>query len=87
MKQKKVIVYTFKRCPYCVKAKRLLNSEHIEFTEIEVSDDKLEELAQRTKMSTVPQIIVDDVLIGGCDDLYKLHQNRQLFKETFYEIG
>lgn len=84
MNQKQVTLYTFTRCPYCIKAKRLLNAENIVFQEIVVTDEELKALAKRTKMATVPQIFVGDKLIGGFDDLYKLYQNSQLFKDTFH---
>lgn len=83
MTQKKVIMYTFKTCPYCIKAKNLLNKEKIEFQEIEVSSEELKELANKTKMTTVPQIFVDDLFIGGCEDLYNLYKDKKKFKEIF----
>lgn len=84
MKQKQVTLYTFTRCPYCIKAKRLLSAENIFFQEIVVTNTELKELEKNTKMKTVPQIFVDETLIGGFDDLQKLHQNNRLFKDTFF---
>lgn len=83
MRQKKVIMYTFKICPYCIKAKNLLNKENIDFQEIEITREELHELSQKTKMTTVPQIFVGDLLIGGCDDLYNLYKDREMFKAIF----
>jgi len=73
---KKVVVYTFATCPFCVRVKRLLNNKGVEFTEIEISGDtnKLNELEQQTGCSTVPQVFVDDKFIGGCDDVVNLHK-------------
>lgn len=82
--KKDVIIYTFETCPYCIKAKRLLNDESIDFTEIEISNQKgrLSELKKKTNCSTVPQIFVDDKFIGGCDDVITLHKKGK-FDEIF----
>lgn len=82
--KKDVIIYTFETCPYCIKAKRLLNDESIGFTEIEISNQKerLSELKKKTNCSTVPQIFVDDKFIGGCDDVITLHKKGK-FDEIF----
>ena len=80
---KKIEVYTTNYCPFCVKAKSLLNKKNIKFVEIDVSDDT----ALREKMSTlangarsVPQIFADDVHIGDCDKIHKLDQEKKLDK-------
>jgi glutaredoxin 3 len=72
----KVLVYSKENCPYCVKAKQLLNSLGIDFTEIKVDQDqeRLAEMIKLTQRRTVPQIIINNQAIGGCDDLYALHQ-------------
>ncbi len=71
---KNVIIYTTPVCPYCVRAKSLLKSKNITYTEIDVSDEnereKMIKLANGRR--TVPQIFIDDKHIGGCDDLYAL---------------
>ncbi len=73
---KKVIIYTFKTCPFCIRAKRLLNNKRIDYEEIDISNqkEKLKELETKTGCSTVPQIFVDDKFIGGCDDIVELHK-------------
>ncbi|MGV8145490.1 MAG: glutaredoxin 3 [Alkaliphilus sp.] len=83
--KKKVIVYTWKTCVFCIRAKRLLKNKGVEFEEIEISDDigKLRELEMRTGSGTVPQIFVDDKYIGGCDDVVNLHR-RDMFDAVFY---
>lgn len=71
----KVEIYTSFACPYCVRAKHLLDSKGVDYTEIDVSGGgpKREEMVARAPGArTVPQIFVDDVAIGGCDDLYRL---------------
>ncbi|MFA5522939.1 MAG: glutaredoxin 3 [Tissierellales bacterium] len=83
---KNVLIYTFSTCPYCIRAKRLLSRNNIEFEEIDISGDKdkLNELEKKTRMDTVPQIFVDGNFIGGCDDLYELYKNKE-FPKTFGE--
>ena len=76
----KVLVYSKENCPYCVRAKQLLNSLEIDFTEIKVDQDQesLAEMIKLTQRRTVPQIIINNQAIGGCDDLYALHQAGKL---------
>lgn len=74
-------VYTTNYCPYCVKAKQLLNKKGVSFKEIDVTSDleareKLVIKAQGRK--TVPQIFINDQHIGGCDDLYELESQGKL---------
>lgn len=70
---KKVTIYCASPCPWCVRAKALLTQADIAFEEIHVDFDSKEfdELIERTKMQTVPQIFVDDVLLGGYEQLKK----------------
>jgi glutaredoxin 3 len=76
-------IYTTNQCPFCVKAKSLLNKKKIKFFEIDVSKDE----SLREKMSTmangarsVPQIFADNVHIGDCDKIHKLDQEKKLDK-------
>lgn len=73
---KDVKIFTWKTCPFCTRAKRLLNNKEVQFTEIDISNDeeKLKELKSKTNCGTVPQIFVDDNFIGGCDDIVSLHK-------------
>lgn len=77
---KKVTIYSTTYCPYCNRAKDLLTSKNIEFTEIDLTgkDNELLKLVERTKMRTVPQIFFNDELIGGFDELNALEQVGQL---------
>ena len=77
-----VIIYTTKTCPYCVKAKMLLQKKDAKYQEIDASSDKIrEELIQKSGgKRTVPQIFINDKHIGGCDDLYALDSNGELDK-------
>lgn len=81
---KNITIYTFNTCPYCKRAKRLMDNKGVEYEEIEISNDreKLEELKKKTNSGTVPQIFVDDKFIGGCDDIVELHKKGE-FDEVF----
>lgn len=76
----KVVIYTTEICPYCVKAKALLNKKNVDFQEIKITDDATrEEMMRKTNgAKTVPQIFINDKLIGGCDDLYALESAKKL---------
>ena len=69
-----VTVYSTRVCPYCVRAKALLDSKHVAYTEIMVDQDpgKLTEMMQKSGRRTVPQIFVGSRHVGGFDDLYAL---------------
>ena len=77
----KVEIYTWKFCPFCIRAKALLNEKGVKYTEYSIDGDN----DARTKMSeragglrTLPQIFINDKSIGGCDDLYELERNNKL---------
>ena len=77
----KVEIYTTEYCPYCVRAKALLRSKDVEFTEIDVTDDdelreKMTELAGGRR--TVPEIFINDRIIGGYDELRALESEGAL---------
>jgi glutaredoxin 3 len=67
-------IYTKATCPFCIRAKALLNSKGVTFNELPIDGDaaKREEMIQRSGRTTVPQIFIDAQHIGGCDDLYAL---------------
>lgn len=69
----KAIVWSKDNCPYCDQAKALLKMKGIEFEERNVSKDWTKEqlLSAVPNARTVPQIFIDDDLIGGFDDLVK----------------
>ena len=69
-----VIMYSTGYCPYCTKAKALLNKKNISFTEIRVDThpELREEMVIKSGRRTVPQIFINGQAIGGCDDLYAL---------------
>lgn len=81
---KKVEIYTWTHCPFCIEAKKLLKDRSITYDEFRIDGDResLNELKSETGCGTVPQIFVDDEFIGGCDDLKKLIKNNK-FEEVF----
>ncbi len=76
----KVTVFTTDYCPYCVRAKNLLNQQKIPFTEVDLThnDELREQVGAKAKMRTVPIIYFGELLIGGFDDLNRVHQAGQL---------
>ncbi|RYG60716.1 MAG: glutaredoxin 3 [Alphaproteobacteria bacterium] len=76
-----VEIYTKDYCPYCDKAKLLLDQLNVDYVEHDLVADpeKFDELQlRRPNARTVPQIFINDLGIGGCDDLYALHDAGKL---------
>lgn len=75
-----IIIYSTSSCPYCVRAKALLQQKNLSYTEILIDQDdaKREEMVAKTNRQTVPQIFINDQHIGGCDDLYALERSGKL---------
>lgn len=72
----KIEIYTKQTCPYCVRAKQLLDQKNVKYVEIRVDENPkdLEMMLLRAEgRRTVPQIFINDRGIGGCDDLYALN--------------
>ena len=67
-------LYTTRFCPYCVRAKMLLDKKGWSYCEIAVDGDyeKRAEMMQKSGRHTVPQIWIGDLHVGGCDDLFRL---------------
>ena len=78
---KKVEIYTWQYCPFCIRAKSLLNKKNIEFIEYKIDGDESarEKMSQRANgKRSLPQIFIDNNSIGGCDDLYALEEENKL---------
>lgn len=73
---KKVIVYSKDYCPYCTRAKALLQQKSVAFEEINIEGktEVAEKLFAQTGFRTVPQIFIGDECIGGFTDLAELEQ-------------
>jgi glutaredoxin 3 len=69
----KAIVWSKDQCPYCDQAKALLTSRNIEFEERNVSHDWTREqlLEAVPNARSVPQIFLDETLVGGFNELRK----------------
>ena len=77
----KVLMYCTAVCPYCVRAEQLLRAkgvQEIEKVRIDLDPDRKSEMMSRTGRRTVPQIYIGETHVGGCDDLYALHDAGQL---------
>jgi glutaredoxin 3 len=77
----KVEIYSKFACPFCVRAKMLLKRKGVAFDEYDITlgGPKREEMLERAPGArTVPQIFIDDVLIGGSDDLAALEREGKL---------
>lgn len=77
----KVEIYTKGYCPYCSRAKSLLDYKEVDYTEYPI--DKQRELRdvmikRANGGSTVPQIFINDKHVGGCDDLVALERAQKL---------
>jgi glutaredoxin 3 len=76
-----VKLYTKATCPYCVRAKQLLDSKGVNYEEISIEGNaakRSEMITAANGRSTVPQIFIAGRHVGGCDDLYALDDAGQL---------
>ena len=75
-----VTIYTTKVCPYCVRAKALLDRKGIEYVEISAEDEAVREamIIKAGGQRTVPQIFINNHHVGGSDDLYALDKAGKL---------
>jgi glutaredoxin 3 len=77
----KVEIYTWRTCPFCIRAKSLLKNKGVEFIEYSIDGDEV----ARNKMSerangrrSVPQVFINDEHVGGCDDIHALDSEGKL---------
>ena len=80
-----IVMYSTGWCPYCVRARALLERKGLPFREIKVDEDPAERdamLARSGGRRTVPQIFVGDHHVGGFDDLYALDKAGKLDELT-----
>ena len=77
---KTVKLYGNASCPYCGAARMLLTKKGIQFEDIPVmkGTDLYEQMAEASGRRSVPQIFIDDVSIGGFDELYELDKRGEL---------
>lgn len=78
---KKIVIYTLPTCGFCRQAKNLIQAKNVQYEEIdlEAHPEKKAEMLEKTGGKTsVPEIFVDDKLIGGCQELYELEEKGEL---------
>ena len=76
----RVVVYVTTYCPYCIRAKSLLEKRAIPYDIVDVTVDEPKRawLVEVTKRRTVPQIFIDGKPIGGSDELHELDKSGKL---------
>ena len=87
MSDPKVVMYTTGWCPYCTRAKQLLDRKGVDFEEIDVDarPEARKEMTARSGRSSVPQIFIGATHVGGCDDLHELEASGRL--DTLLKTG
>lgn len=75
-------IYTWSRCPFCIRAKSLLDRKGVAYTEYCIDGDETarEKMAERAGRRSLPQIFIDNQPVGGCDDLHALERKGELDK-------
>lgn len=75
-----VTIYTTLVCPFCVRAKRLLDHKSVVYDEVDVSYDAAlrEKMIAESGRRTVPQIFIDGTPIGGYEELQSLEDRGEL---------
>ncbi|WP_269622254.1 glutaredoxin 3 [Prochlorococcus marinus] len=77
----KVEIYTWQYCPFCIRAKALLDSKGIQYEELPIdgNQEARQKMTERASgRTTVPQIFINNQGIGGCDELYSLEGSNEL---------
>jgi glutaredoxin 3 len=78
----KVEIYTWRTCPFCIRAKRLLDKKGVEYIEYAIDGDENARDLMVARGSdgrrSVPQIFINDEHIGGCDAIYELDFQEKL---------
>nr|WP_040551404.1 glutaredoxin 3 [Rheinheimera nanhaiensis] len=76
-----VTIYTKAYCPYCVRAKSVLDNKGVSYTELRIDEQpelRPQMIERAGGRSTVPQIFIGERHIGGCDDMLALDASGQL---------
>ena len=75
-----IIMYSTRFCPYCVRARGLLDSKRVSYTDIAVdgAPELRHEMMERSGRHTVPQIWIGELHVGGYDDLALLERQGRL---------
>ena len=75
-----VTIYTRDFCSYCARAKALLQSKNVNFTEYNATENPQyrQEMMDKSGRNTFPQIFIGEQHVGGCDDLHALDRDGKL---------
>jgi glutaredoxin 3 len=77
----KVEIYTWSMCPFCIRAKALLDKKQVDYTEYCIDGDEAARAVMAKRANgrrSLPQIFIDDQHVGGCDDLHALEAKGKL---------
>lgn len=82
-----VVIYSTGMCPYCVRARQLLERKGVSYTEHRVDErtDLRHEMESKSRRRSVPQIFINDAHIGGFNELAQLERSGML--ETLLNSG
>lgn len=75
-----VVIYTTRWCPFCIRAKALLQQKGVQYDEIPVDGDPVarQQMADRAGATSVPQIWINEQHVGGYDQLSGLERSGEL---------
>ena len=75
-----ITINTTAYCPFCVQAKRLLDSKNVNYEEITVDNEpqKRAEMMQKSQRTTVPQIFNNDKHVGDCTEIFGFERDGTL---------
>ena len=75
-----IVIYSTGMCPYCVRAKRFLDTKGVSYTELRVDLDPAlrQQMEHKSQRRSVPQIFIGDHHVGGFDDMWRLEQSGKL---------
>ncbi|TXR54141.1 glutaredoxin 3 [Reinekea thalattae] len=78
--QPHIKIYSSAWCPFCIRAKQLLDSKGVQYEELVVDSKPAlrKEMTELCGRTSVPQIWIGETHVGGCDDLYALEQGKKL---------
>ncbi|MCB0343066.1 MAG: glutaredoxin 3 [Pseudobdellovibrionaceae bacterium] len=78
-----VVIYSADWCPFCVRAKRLLEQKGVKYKEVNVDQHpgERQRIMTQTGMRTIPQIFINDEFIGGYTDLAAIDRTGELDKK------
>ncbi|MGD1804166.1 glutaredoxin 3 [Dapis sp. BLCC M126] len=76
-----VEIYTWSSCPFCIRAKALLEKKQVNYQEYAIDGDDVEREKMAVRANgrrSLPQIFINDQHIGGCDELHRLEAQGKL---------